>query len=333
MNLTRTTIDALEGLLLEDERYRVLIMPEVGAKIASLVLKETGEEVMFRNPDRAFRKPDYAGAFDAYDYSGFDDCFPNIAAGPYPGYPWDGIPLPDHGELWTIPWQWEFAAGKLHLWTHGVRLPYRFDRWVSGDTTAVELNYQVTNLAPYAMHFLYSAHCLFAVRPDTRILLPGRFDVRIDWSKDFRLGALCDSHPWPVTNDRDGHSVDLSHIGSGDLGFADKFYTTRLDEGWCAFHHADSGYFTAFTFAPDDTPYVGVWVNEGGWPLDGKPCFHAALEPCTGFPDRLDIAVPRNEASLVPPESSRQWRLRLLAGHAPHVDGLIDDLRQDASRF
>ncbi|NLF02554.1 MAG: hypothetical protein GX601_16425 [Anaerolineales bacterium] len=328
MRLISTTVDGLERLQLDDATYHVLILPEVGAKIASLVCKETGEELLFRNPDRPFRRPDYGGAFDAYDYSGFDDCFPNIAAGPYPGYPWDGIPLPDHGELWTLPWNWEFTDGELHLWAHGVRLPYRFDRWLASRGDTLELRYQVTNLAPFDIRALYAAHCLFAVQPDTRILLPDGVRVRVDWSKDSRLGTVCDAHAWPTTQDTHGNPVDLSLIRSGELGTADKVYTTRLDEGWCALHHPATGRYMAFTFSPAELPYVGVWINQGGWPLQGQPCFHAALEPCTGFPDRLDIAVPRNEAGTVPARGSCSWRLRLWAGRSTDAASLVSQLRR-----
>ena len=319
MELVTTQVDGLEALELQDDRCRVLILPEVGAKMASLVCRDTGRDVMWRNPDRPYRRPDYGDAFEDHDISGFDDCFPNIGPGPYPDYPWQGIPLPDHGELWTIPWSWEFVDEQLHLWTYGVRFPYRIDKWVSSEGRGLLLRYRATNLAPYEFKCLFSAHPLFGVRPNVRVLLPEGVKVRVDWSRDFRLGPLCTEHTWPVTIDSQGDEVDLSVIGSGRQGFADKFYTTRLVEGWCALHDPESGDFVAFSFSPEEVPFVGVWINQGGWPLEGTASFNAALEPCTGYPDRLDIAAVRNEVGSVPAKGTLEWSLKLLAGRTSDV--------------
>jgi hypothetical protein len=160
--------------------------------------------------------------------------------------------------------------------------------------------YKVTNHAPYPLKCLWSAHPLFDVRPNTRIVLPQGVRVRIAWSKDSRLGPLCAEHDWPVTKDAHGREVDLSVVASGELGFADKIFTTKLTEGWCALHDPKNGDFAAFAFSPEQVPYVGVWINQGGWPLEGETCFNVALEPCTGYPDQLDIALLRNEVTSVP---------------------------------
>jgi galactose mutarotase-like enzyme len=319
MELEQTKIDGLTGLVLEDDLYQILILPDVGAKMASLVNKTTSREFLWRNPDRPYRRPDYAGLYEEYDISGFDECFPNIGAGVHPVYPWQGVPLPDHGELWTIPWDWEFSGGGLHLWVYGVRCPYRFDKWVSRKGEALLLEYRVTNLAPYPFPCLWSAHPLFAVSPGSRILLPEGVRVRTDWSKENRLGPICTEHPWPMTTDTAGQRVDLSFVTSGQLGFADKLYSTRLTEGWCALHDPATGDFVSFAFSTDEVPYVGVWINQGGWPLVGGKCFNVALEPCTGYPDRLDIAVLRNEFQSVPPRGTLEWSLRLSAGQADDV--------------
>jgi hypothetical protein len=323
MQLQKQKIDGLEGVVLESDIYRMLFLPEVGAKMASLIWKETGDEYMSQNPDRPYRRPNYGDAFEDFDISGFDECFPNIASGPYPDFPWQGIPLPDHGEIWTIPWNWEVSDGELHLWCHGVRFAYRFDKWVSCVDQDIHLNYQVTNHAPYALKCAWSAHPLFVAKPNMRVLLPDGTRVRVDWSKGFRLGPLCTEHAWPKTVDSNGDEVDLSTIMSGEVGFADKLYTTKLKEGWCALHDPQAGNFVAFGFSPHQIPYVGVWLNQGGWPLEGKPSFNMALEPCMGYPDRLDIAALRNELCEIPAAGTLKWRLKLRAGRTDDIMAVI----------
>ena len=293
--------------------------------MASLVYKPTAREAMWRNPDRPFRQPDYGDAFEDYDISGFDECFPNIAEGIYPEYPWKGTGLVDHGELWCTPWDWEFDDGRLHLWTHGTRFPYRFDKWLSGSGQSVRLDYQLTSVARHPFKFLWSAHPLFAACPGMRVLLPEGIRVRVDWSKDLRLGPLCTEHSWPITHDAHGQEVDLSTIRSGEMGFADKLYTTRLSEGRCALFDPETQDFVAFTFSPDEVPYVGIWINQGGWPLQGKTCFNVALEPCVGYPDRLDIAVLRHEVCSVSAKGTRKWHLNLRAGRTANVFSALDE--------
>jgi galactose mutarotase-like enzyme len=326
VELTKTHIDGLEGLVLEDDLYKLLILPQLGSKMASLVCKETGREVMWLNPDRPYRQPNYGDMYENYDVSGFDECFPGIAEGPYPQHPWKGITVPDHGELWTIPWDWEFSNGALHLWCSGLRFPYRFDKWLSRSGQSIHIRYRVTNPAPYEFKCFWAAHPIFAVRPNMRILLPDGIRVRVDWSKNSRLGPLCTEHPWPITTDASGEQADLSTILSDQAGFADKVYTTQLPEGWCALHDPENGDFVSFSFSPDEIPYVGVWINQGGWPLEGKACFNVALEPCTGYPDRLDIAVIRNECTSIPAGETLEWSVNLQAGRS---DDVLSVLQQD----
>jgi hypothetical protein len=37
--------------------------------------------------------------------------------------------------------------------------------------------------------------------------------------------------------------------------------------------------------------FLGIWTSQGGWPFNAQPSFNVALEPCSGYHDRLDIAL------------------------------------------
>jgi hypothetical protein len=137
--------------------------------------------------------------------------------------------------------------------------------------------------------------------------------VRLEVSFTGRLGPLLAEHPWPRTVDRQGREVDLSLVGPEGQGEADKLYTTPVPEGWAALHDGASDQWLAFTFDPAQVPLVGIWANRSGWPSD-RPCFNLALEPCSGCPDRLDIAIPRGEYQTVPAEGDLAWRLDVHLG-------------------
>lgn len=306
-------VDGQRALAVEGEAVRLVVLPEVGAKIVSLVDRHTSHEYVWRNPSARIVHPEYGGSFERYDISGWDECFPGIGQCYYPEEPWQGVVVPDHGELWTLPWHAELQPDGLRLWTHGVRFPYIFEKRIALTGDGFATFYRVHNAAPFPFKCFWSTHPLFAATPQTRILLPDGVRVRVEVSLSGRLGPLLSEHSWPHTVDRHGRQVDLSVMGPEGQGEADKLYTTPLREGWAALHDGASDQWLAFTFDPAQVPLVGFWGNRSGWPA-ARPCFNLALEPCSGCPDRIDIAIPRGEYQTVPPKGELAWRLDVHLG-------------------
>jgi hypothetical protein len=321
----RWTEELLDGLQLLRGRstgLEVALLPEVGGKIISL-RSATGREWLWQTR-RPYRRPVYGAPFADYDISGFDECFPGIAEGPYPDRPWQGTTIPDHGELWTLPWATALEQDTLALTVHGLRFPYRLEKRLTLDpgAAALRIDYQLTNLSPFPLRYLWSAHPLLAARPGMRVLLPEGVDVRVDWSKHDRLGPFGATHRWPHGQLAAGGVTALDLLPAASATTADKLYTGRLPltaaAGWCALHDPATREHLAFRFDPRRVPYIGVWLNMAGWPLQPHgaegPCYNVALEPCSGFPDRLDRAVARDEAATLAANATEQWTLRLEAG-------------------
>jgi galactose mutarotase-like enzyme len=311
--IDETQVDGQRGIALQNDAVRVVVLPGVGAKIVSCADVRTGHEYVWRNPDRAIVPPPYAAAFDQYDISGWDECFPGIGQCVYPEGPWQGTVVPDHGELWTLPWHAEPQPDGVRLWVHGARFPYTFEKRIALTDDGFATFYRVHNPTAFPFTCVWSTHPLFVATPQTRVLLPEGVRVRLEVSFTGRLGPLLAEHPWPRTRDRRGQEVDLSLFGPEGQGEADKLYTTPVAVGWAALHDGASDQWLAFTFDPAEVPLVGYWANRGGWPPD-RPCFNLALEPCSGCPDRLDIAIPRGEYQTVPPEGDLAWRLDVHVG-------------------
>ena len=74
--------------------------------------------------------------------------------------------------------------------------------------------------------------------------------------------------------------------------------------------------FIKLSFPADRIPYVGLWINEGGWPFDGKPSFNVALEPCTGCPDKLETAVQQGEYASIRGLDEVSWTLEITLGRS-----------------
>ena len=104
---------------------------------------------------------------------------------------------------------------------------------------------------------------------------------------------------------------------------ADKLYTTAVADGWCGLRDPETGQAIALAFDPQRLPYIGVWINQGGWPLDGAPCFNVALEPTCGYPDRLDVAHARGAAATVGPGEGQEWDVELTFGRAESAAALL----------
>src|SRR5258706_13509394 len=106
MRISCATDGSFESLTLENECLRLVLLPELGAKITSLVDLERGREWLAGHDGRDYRRASLDADFGAPDASGWDECFPSVGAGFHFASPWEGVRLADHGELWTRPWSW-----------------------------------------------------------------------------------------------------------------------------------------------------------------------------------------------------------------------------------
>lgn len=313
VKISKDKFQGFERITVENDQVSFSLLPQIGGKMISLIYKETGHEHISLS-ERPFRRPDYAGNFEDYDISGFDECFPTVVESFYPEAPWKGIQVPDHGELWTLPWNSEIKGEALELSVTGVRFPYRLVKTFSLTGNKVNIDYQLENLCSFGFKYIWSAHPLLKVNPGAKIVLPGNPEIRTDWSVNEKFGKLLYQTTWPNAETPDGEMIDLSIIKTPDTNHATKFITTALNEGWCALHDVSTRSYLKISFPVEKIPYLGVWINEGGWPLNGEPSYDVALEPCTGCPDKLATAIQRGEHARIDARTTQKWYLQLTLG-------------------
>lgn len=295
----------------------LVVLPEIGGKIASLRANGDGGELLWQDPTRPYRPITYGGRFEDFDTSGFDECFPTIEECAYPDYPWAGVTAPDHGELWCQPWDCAIVDPAVHLSVHGVRFPYRFEKQIAATERGFTLAYRLTNLSPFAFQYVWLAHPLLAVEEGSRILVPGAPVARLAFATGDRVRQTpFEPFEWPWIPGPEGQLVDYSRIGPRSLGATDKVYVETADPGWCALYHPSSGQYVGFRMARSAAPYVGFCLNHGGWPFTPPQAYWAALEPCTGYPDPLDEIVRRGLHRTLAPRESAAWSLELVVGQA-----------------
>ena len=120
------------AIALETPLLRFVTVPSMGAKIVSLYDRQAQREWLLPPSGRAFQPVGYGASFVDQDMSGWDEIFPTIDACNYPieGV-YHGIALPDHGEVWSLPWQIESVTeDSISLSTVGIAVPYRLTRTV-----------------------------------------------------------------------------------------------------------------------------------------------------------------------------------------------------------
>lgn len=314
------------SIVLESEALRVTLVPEWGAKMASLVHKKTGKEHLYQLPGERFRKVTYGARFDDGECAGFDEMFPTISECYCDLEPWSGAKFPDHGEVWSIPWKAEVTGNEVRLSVHGVRFPYLLTKTMTIEREkTVSIRYRADNLSPYDFPAMWAAHPLFNVAPGARIILPDSARKIINTGAGPVLGNFGQLYSFPVARTTGGKEWDLSRInGNEGRYFYKYFFLDQLDEGFAIIHDPGSRETIGLSWPVEEVPYLGIWVNEGGYA--GQ--FNMAPEPCTAPLDRWDTARQWGKLPVIPAFGSQEWSLKITVqlGDSPRrmdIDGTI----------
>lgn len=307
MSIYLTTYKSMDAVVLENKWLKALFIPELGGKLASLFNREEEIEYLYQVKEDTLQRPVYGSSFHEYPMFGFDDMFPTITAHYCETEPWRGMLLPDHGEVWTLPWAYGMKENNLHLSVYGVRIPYRLEKWVSLRERSLFMEYKVTNLTPFAFPFIWAAHPLFSVEEGMKILLPpGMKEVMNVEQGTRRMGSYGQIHSWPESTTTPGYRIDTISSYTGED--REKYYMVdELPTGWAALVHPTQKRGISLSFPREKVPYLGIWINEGGY--YGQ--YNMAIEPCTGALDRVDVAGCWNRVSILEGRQTYSWYLSL----------------------
>jgi hypothetical protein len=298
----------LEAVTIESEGIKAQFLPGAGAKLASLVYKPLNYELLVQRPGEVYLLQPFDGDYVAGECSGFDDMFPTIDACSYERFPWKGVPLADHGEVWSLLWDLTQEKDCLHFGVNGVRLPYRLEKQVRFDPTgALQIDYELVNPTPFAMDCLWAAHMMINLSEGCELVLPeGVHKVVNRLSFNGSLGGFGDEFDWPVCIGSDGKPRDLRWLRPKSAQDADKYFIKgKMPEGWCRLNYHAEKFSLQVSFPVETVPYLGILTNEMGF----QNLYNIFIEPCTGSFDRIDLARLRGENSVVQPHASLHWRL------------------------
>jgi Domain of unknown function (DUF5107) len=296
----------LQMIDLENEYLHIVILPELGAKIWKLNYKPKNREMLWHNPNLEPRRLPLNSDYDDHFFGGWDELYPNDQAETV-----NGQLLPDHGEIWTLPWKFEITGRKenevtVHLWVNTPITKSRVEKWVTlkAEESCVHFRHKITNNGEKEQPFLWKPH--IAVNIDA----PSRIDMSAAkmYIEDFgppRNGKTGISYNWPFVTDEKGETHDMRMTLPVDSEVNEFQYGLELKEGWCSVTDCINRLGIGIAF--DNELFHSCWLfaTYGGW----RNLNTAVLEPCTGYPVNLNDGLSKGTHQVLSPNGSIETEL------------------------
>ena len=298
---TEGKLGDLRAIHIENEALSLVVLPELGAKIYSLVHRPSGRELLWQNPRLAPERAAYGAVFDDHWSGGWDELLPNDLPRPAPG----GDLLPDHGEFWSQAADWRLVSVtphgcELRFGCNGRVLPSRFEKTLllTDSDPFLRIRYVYANLGPEPFPLLWNIHPAMAIGPDSRLDVPAGEGLTDPWHAS-RIPAGTRFH-WPFVPDQTGRPVDLRRVEEEASAIADMHYLTDVREGWYAVTHRKEKVGFALRFPREVFPHVWLFRTFGGW----RGLNTLILEASTGYPYDLEVAASQGTCRVLAPHET-----------------------------
>jgi galactose mutarotase-like enzyme len=290
----------LPATFIENDRLRVGVSVDYGARVVSLLDKRGGREWMTsggQSPDTG-EEARYGSA----EAVGWDECFPTVSRWDAGATPW-GRNLRDHGDLWGRPWQVE-AQGPQLLTTSYADRQFRFTRTLRLEGATLIAAYAAENLTGEPLPYLWALHALLAIRRGDRIELGGLESV---WSVFSSLdGIIGSAGPVNWTEPTAGRPFAFAEVQPPSTTFMGKFYSAHRQDG--SARVGQPGAHLDFAWS-ENIAHLGIWITYGAWPAPGGH-HEVALEPTNAPSDHVGQTIADGYPPLASHER-RDWWVRL----------------------
>jgi galactose mutarotase-like enzyme len=299
--VTRERIDGWDGISLANDRVALRIYPELGGRVASFVDRCNDRELLWSPPggQRLFaNRP--GDSFAASTHVGLDECLPTVAP-----CTWRGRTLPDHGEIWALPWVVDAAAledGMVSMTVDLPITPLRFARSIRLEGNCVRFNYRLQNLGAQPEDYLWAMHPLFTLQAGDTLELPDDVScIKLECAAGGTTDGRGATWSWPAPFP--GVRLDRLELPDNSKGYLKAFAMPQVGEVRLRTATTDGALTIRWDVAAN--PCLGLWLTRGGY----KGWHHLAVEPSNGAPDSLEAAVDdwRQSGKLEPGEVRTWW--------------------------
>lgn len=275
----------LEGLQMENAFLRVVILPRLGGKLASVCYKDKSFELAAQSGASDYALPEIDADFSQYDASGIDDAFPNIVKAKVRRQNRE-LCYPDHGEIWSSPLKSRIAKEAVYLTYSSSRFQYQYEKCISLKENMVCIQYEIKNLSDDPFPCLWAFHGLVRYEEDMELLYSKDVESFENVLLSPKLGEAGRHVPL------DNQEYDFSRVPVKASGTMVKYYADKkLTHGFCGYRYPGQGMECLLTYSARKLPYLGVWITAGGFRGD----YNCAMEPATGYYDDIRIAE-KNES-------------------------------------
>jgi len=298
-------------ITLDNSAIRLTIRPDLGGRIDQVEDGRTGHSWLW-HPDHyeptMTRSLPIDASFDTHWTGGWDEIFPNDAAGAF-----QGRNLVDHGELWSQRWEIrERSPLSLTLAYLCKTVPVRVEKSIRLDPTRPEatLVYEFQNQSAEKIPFLFKQHAAIAIEAGDEILLPDCW-VEPAFPEFSTLIGQPGKTRFPMAIAPNGEPVDLRQIPPAASKLQEFYYSSDLSQGYCGIRHQRTQSALMMTFDTKDFPYVWMFQSYGGW----QDHYVVVVEPCTTMPSDLETACRDRTVALLNPHEHQRRTLTLQLQH------------------
>ena len=305
---TRWNYNGFPTVVLSNTQIRLVVVPRVGGKILNMEYRPTAHEWLWQNARIALESVSIGDTFDDHWCGGADVFFPTC----YPCF-WNGVNIPDAGEMWSIPWNsevFEDESGVSLVMTAGGRIfPFESKRVIrlGHDGRSVVMNVTIRNEGHTPMPFVFGFHPALAVHERQRIWLPPG-SVEVLESSGEAMGEAGQTYTWPNLRVH-GRERDMSRVSPKGLGaYGGHMFVPDDGEVWWAVTDEADGAGLKLIAQKHVFKNIWMWQVYGGW----KGYYHVALEPWTSYPLTLSEAVAKDRADWIAPGKTWEAEIRFV---------------------
>ncbi len=286
--ITRGKHLKMNSVVLESDLLKINILPEIGFKMSSIIYKPKHKEFLFQPSLNKYDIPIYGDDFYKYDTSGMDEMLPTIDHCYYPEGSFKGIELPDHGDLWSIPWDVEILEDSVTGMVRLKSLPLEFKKRISFENqNTIRMDYNIKNLSSKEVYYLWALHGLNVFDHNTEFIFSEEMKDVLN-----------------VANEDDLSLIDLKSLKNYEDKKEHKYYfLNKIKNGSVGLDYKDHKIKYMINFDPIINPYLGVWITKGGF----KGEYNCALEPSNGFYDNLNSAYYNKKLPFLKALEEKQW--------------------------
>lgn len=299
MNISRTKINGIEVLNLENDYLKTRMALALGGKIISIFNKSLQKEFLWNNKNLKLNMLQPGDDYDSNFWGGIDELIPNDMEETI-----DSIPYPDHGELWTTPLAYAMkgdkiaVSGKLKL----SGLYYRKEVYLDSKAPIIHLGYKIKNETNVTRRFLWKLHAALAIEEGDRLLTDAKKASVVD--PDYSRFSDLNEFNWPVIE-----GVDASLIPGKNNGM-DFFYLYGIENSEMKFINTKNNHLFQYTYDKSIFPFQWYFASYGGF----LNHYTAILEPCSSMPISVNSAIAAGNCMVLEPGRSVDTCVRIYAG-------------------